>query len=122
MTTKLKQHFMLVSNLLFLGLISLLLASCSTLPSTLPSSLPSSLPSRFTAENIMKVYQGMSSDEILTLFGEPKSISANVCGREPNLWTCTTWEYGESTYDRASFTFSGEHDSLKLNNFKVDRD
>jgi hypothetical protein len=113
---------MLVSNLLFLGLISLLLASCSTLPSTLPSSLPSSLPSRFTAENIMKVYQGMSSDEILTLFGEPKSISVNVCGVAPNQWTCTTWEYGEFPYDSASFTFSGTHDSLKLNNFEVDRD
>ena len=110
MTTKLKQHFMLVSNLLFLGLISLLLASCST------------LPLRFTTENIMKVYQGMSSDEILTLFGEPKSISVNVCGVAPNQWTCTTWEYGEFPYDSASFTFSGTHDSLKLNNFEVDRD
>ena len=100
----------IVSNLFFLGLISLSLASCST------------LPSRFTTENIMKVYQGMSSDEILTLFGEPKSISVNVCGRAPDQWTCTTWEYGDSLYDHASFTFSGEHDSLILNNFEVDRD
>ena len=100
----------IVSNLLFLGLISLSLASCSTLPST------------FSTENIMKIHQGMSSDEILTLFGEPQSISVSVCGRAPNQWTCTTWEYGEFPYDSASFTFSGEHDSLKLNDFKVDRD
>ena len=58
----------IVSNLLFLGLISLSLASCSTLPST------------FSTENIMKIHQGMSSDEILTLFGEPQSISVSVCG------------------------------------------
>ncbi len=106
----------MVTTLFFLGLISLSLASCATLHST------STLPSTFSTENIMKIHQGMSSDEILTLFGKPKSISVSVCGRDPNQWTCTTWEYGEFPYDRASFTFSGEHDSLKLNDFKVDRD
>jgi hypothetical protein len=69
----------------------------------------------------MKLHQGMSSDEILTLFGEPKNITVRECGQPPNQWTCTTWEYGEFPNDRASFTFNGEHDSLKLNNFKVDR-
>ena len=93
----------------FLSLISLSLASCSTLPSA------------FSTENVMKVHQGMSSDEILMLFGKPKSISASVCGRPPDQWKCTTWEYGEFPYDRATFTFSGEHSSLELNNFKVDR-
>ena len=63
----------------------------------------------------------MSSDEILTLFGEPKNISASVCGEPPNQWNCTTWEYGESPYGHASFTFSGEHDALILNNFNIDR-
>ena len=70
----------------------------------------------------MKVHQGMSSDEILQLFGKPKSIRSAVCGRAPNQWTCTTWEYGEFPYDRASFTFSGEQGSYILNNFDVDRD
>jgi hypothetical protein len=96
--------------LAFLSLTILSLTSCTT------------LSSRFSTENIMKVHQGMSSEEILTLFGEPKNVSAAVCGRPPDQWTCTTWEYGEFPYARASFTFSGEHDSLKLNNFKVDRD
>lgn len=100
----------IVSNLLFLSLIPLLFASCST------------LPSGFTTENIMKVYQGMSSDEILVMFGEPKNIRVGVCGREPNQWNCTTWEYGDSLYDHASFTFSGAHDSLILNNFDVERE
>ena len=100
----------IVSSLLFLGLISLSLASCSALPST------------FSTENIMTIHQGMSSDEILTLFGEPKSIRVSVCGGLLNRWNCTTWEYGEFPYDHASFTFSGEHDSLILNNFDIDRD
>jgi hypothetical protein len=92
-----------------LGLMSLSLASCSGLPST------------FTTEKVMRVHQGMSSNEILTLFGEPKTISVNICGRPPDQWTCTTWRYGEFPYDRASFTFSGEHDTLLLNNFEVER-
>ena len=70
----------------------------------------------------MKVHQGMSSNEILKMFGEPKSVDVAVCGMPPNQWTCTTWEYGEFPYDRASFTFSGKHNSLQLNNFSVDRD
>jgi len=95
------------TTLCFLCFISISLSSCSTLPTT------------FTTENIMKVHQGMSSNEILSFFGKPKNISVSVCGTPPNQWTCTTWEYGEFPYDRASFTFSGEHDSLKLNNFKI---
>ena len=100
----------ILTILCFVSFISLSLSSCSTLPLT------------FSTENIMKVHQGMSSNEILTLFGKPKNIDVSVCGTPPNQWTCTTWKYGEFPYDRASFTFSGEHDSLILNNFSVDRD
>ncbi len=100
----------IITILCFVSLISLTLSSCSTLPGT------------FSTENIMKIHQGMSSDEILTLFGKPKNFSVSVCGKPPNQWTCTTWEYGEFPYDRASFTFSGKHDSLKLNDFNIDRD
>jgi len=99
--------------------ISLLLASCATIPT---STSKSALPSSFTTENIMKVHQGMRSNEILQLFGEPKNISSAVCGRVPNQWTCTTWEYGNSPYGRARFTFSGKHGSYVLNDFDVDRD
>jgi len=96
-------------------LTPLLLTSCETMST-------SALPSSFTTENVMKVHQGMSSDEILRVFGEPKSINSAVCGSIPNQWTCTTWEYSEFPYDRASFTFSGEHGSYILNNFDVHRD
>ena len=69
----------------------------------------------------MKLHQGMSSNEILALFGEPKNISVTVCGKSPNHWNCTTWEYGEIAHDWAIFVFSGKNNSLKLNNFNVDR-
>lgn len=101
------------TNLFFLGLISLSISSCSSVATS---------PSAFTNENIMKVHQGMKSDEILSLFGKPQNISVNVCGMPPNQWNCTTWEYEGFFEERASFTFAGEHDSLRLNNFSVDRE
>lgn len=98
------------TTLSFLSLVALSLSACSTLPTS------------FTTENLMKVHQGMSSDEILAMFGKPKNVNVAVCGMPPNQWTCTTWEYGEFPYETASFTFNGNHDSLRLNNFEVDRD
>lgn len=100
-----------LSTLSFLSFISFFLLSCSALPLS------------FSTKNIMKIHSGMSSDEILILFGKPKSISLAVCGsKSDNLWNCTTWKYGDFPYDHAKFTFSGEHGSYILNHFKVDRD
>ncbi len=82
-----------------------------------------SLPGEFNSENVSKIKQGMSSSEVLKMFGPPSSVSQSVCGAETKsgAWLCTTWKYGEFPYDRASFTFGGKHDSLLLNNFSVDR-
>lgn len=98
-------------KLIILPLILLFLSSCSTLPGT------------FTTEKVMKIHQGMSSDEIITMFGTPRNVSQSVCGSNTgHSWTCTTWEYGQFPYDRASFTFSGDNPKeLKLNNFSIDR-
>lgn len=83
----------------------------------------SNLPTSFNNENILKIKQGMSSKEILSMFGPPKNVAQAVCGSETGkTWTCTTWEYGKFPYDRASFTFGGDAPNLFLNNFKVDRD
>lgn len=82
-----------------------------------------SLPASFTTENILKVHQGMRSEKILKIFGLPKSVSQTVCGaKTDSTWNCTTWKYGDFPYASASFTFSGEHGSLILNNFKVDKE
>ena len=91
-------------------LMALPLLSCST------------LPTMFTNEKLMKVHQGMSSDEILALFGQPQDIDVRVCGMPPSQWTCTTWGYEVFPEGNASFTFAGKPDSLILNNFDVDRD
>lgn len=80
------------------------------------------LPMSFTTKKIMKVHQGMRSQEILKMFGNPRSVSQAVCGAATgHTWTCTTWEYGDN--GKASFTFRGDRpDSLILNDFKIDRD
>jgi hypothetical protein len=75
----------------------------------------------FTTENIMKVHQGMGSNEILEMFGAPKNVSQSVCGGAVGRpWNCTTWEYrGFLSDSRARFTFSGKSGSLILNDFDV---
>jgi|GEM_PF-1534885 hypothetical protein len=97
----------------------LFLSACETM--TLSNS---ALPASFTTDNIMKVHQGMTSKEIVGLFGKPKNVSQAVCGSDTGkAWTCTTWEYGKFPYGTARFTFSGNtSDSLILNDFKVDRE
>ena len=98
-------------RILLTALISVCLVSCSTLPVS------------FTTENIMKIHQGMTSQEILELFGEPRSISTAVCQPENGKpWNCTTWKYGEFPYDYASFTFSGERGYYILNHFNIERE
>ena len=99
------------TTLFILSLAPLSLPSCKTFPAT-----------TFTTENIMKVHVGMKSNEILAMFGQPQNISVSVCGKPPNQWTCTDWEYKGLFDERASFTFAGNHDSLVLNNFNVDRE
>jgi hypothetical protein len=78
--------------------------------------------SRFTTENIMKVHPGMSSKEILQMFGAPKNVSQSVCGASVGKpWTCTTSEYGAFPDDWATFTFAGDSRTSTLNNFDVHR-
>src|SRR5262245_37481377 len=71
--------------------------------------LPSTaVPSKVTNENIMKLRSGIGSNKILEMFGEPKNVSQSGCGAgHGRPWTCTTWEYEEGSYDRASFTLLG---------------
>lgn len=86
-------------------------------------SVTSALPRTFTTENILKIRQGMSSDEILSMFGPPKNVSSSICGGlVGEKWRCTTWEYGDFPYDRASFTFNDDNGSLLLNSFDIHRD
>lgn len=92
-------------KIFILLLMPLLLSACS--------GVQSNPQNGFTTENIMKIKRGMSSDEILGLFGEPNNVRVTEYD--------TTWEYGDYPIYRASFEFSGEHDSLKLDSFNIKR-
>jgi len=83
----------------------------------------STLPNTFTTENILKVQSGMSSNEVLKLFGAPKSVRQDICGSASgNPWECVTWKYGDILYDEATFTFSRKSkDVMILNNFDINR-
>ena len=99
------------------ALISLFLVSCETIST-------SAFTSTFTSEKVMKIHQGMTSEEIVELFGEPRSISTGICGAaHGQSWTCTTWNYGDfpSLHNNASFTFQGEHGHYRLNDFRIYR-
>ena len=74
-----------------------------------------------TNEQMMQIHQGMSSDEIISMFGQPNNVSVAVCGESPNNWNCTTWEYYLFPEGDASFTFGGDNGDLKLNNFDIDK-
>ena len=109
----------------FCCLLSFTMSSCVTTSATSSATTnkTSALPASFTTENILKVHQGMSSDEILKLFGKPKSVNSSICGGlRGKSWQCTTWKYGKFPNDNASFTFSGTHGSYKLNDFDINRD
>jgi hypothetical protein len=71
---------------------------------------------------MMKVHPGMSSRDILKMFGTPRNVSQEICGgATKTAWTCTTWNYGSWGEGWASFTFSGDTpDKLILNNFDID--
>lgn len=80
---------------------------------------PSDWTINLNSENMLKIKIGMSSGEILKIFGPPRNISKQVCGAL-NRWTCTTWEYGDIIEDWATFTFSGEKKMI-LNDFQIKR-
>lgn len=80
------------------------------------------LPETFTTPNIMTVLPGMTSDEILERFGNPKNVRQDVCGEGKGTWTCVTWEYGKPPYDTARFTFDGRKKPMTLNDFDIDRE
>ena len=85
--------------------------------------LTACLPPAFTTENILAVKAGMTSVEVMDMFGRPHSVSSTMCGvdvGEP--WQCTTWEYGsflEGSY--ASFTFAHKRSTLVPNHYNIDR-
>ena len=80
--------------------------------------LSSCYTSRFTSDNAMKLKVGMTSSEVVAIFGKPMKTSAMTCGSgTPNPWSCIIWHYGDFT---PMFTFQqGEDGVLYLNSWNM---
>lgn len=101
-------------------IFGLLFTSCSSLET---GSSTRYLPDTFTTENLLSTYMGMTSDEVLGLYGEPKNINQSMCGSdtEGGAWSCTTWEYGRFPYDRARIVFNSNDEIMTINHFNITR-
>lgn len=71
----------------------------------------------------MKVKTGMSGDEIISMFGNPKAVRSTTCGGKTfGSWQCVIWSYDSGRYSRSYFYFQKTGGELVLNNFDIDRD
>ncbi len=51
---------------------------------------------RFTSDNMMKLKAGMTSNEVIQVFGKPMKTSGTTCGSATDKpWQCIIWYYGE---------------------------
>ena len=85
----------------------------------------------FTSTNVMKLRIGMTTTEVVALFGAPDRIERSTCGgKTPSgPWPCIMWEYDvEQSYDGGlatmktnTVTFDANFDPPKLNNWTIER-
>jgi hypothetical protein len=80
--------------------------------------LSSCYASKFTSDNVMKLKIGMTSSEVINIFGKPLKTSATTCGASTsNPWPCIVWFYGDVT---PMFIFTQENDGvLYLNSWNM---
>jgi hypothetical protein len=80
--------------------------------------LSSCYVSKFTSDNVMKLKVGMTSSEVVNIFGKPLKTSATTCGSSTSRpWSCIIWYYGNIT---PMFTFQqGEDGVLYLNSWII---
>lgn len=76
----------------------------------------------FTQENILKLRPGMSSEEVIAIFGMPIKTEAATCGQAfGKPWLCITWYYDRTDFLYAKrLTFhEGENQRLYLNSWQM---
>ena len=72
---------------------------------------------KFTSDNVMKLRVGMTSDEVIEIFGKPMSTKATTCGTSTgDPWGCILWYYGEY---KPYFIFSEIGGVLFLNSWET---
>ena len=80
--------------------------------------LSSCYASKFTSDNVLKLRVGMTSNEVIEIFGKPIKTEATTCGSATGKpWGCIFWYYGDYV---PYFVFSQEADGvLYLNSWKT---
>jgi hypothetical protein len=74
-------------------------------------------PTSFSRENIVKLRVGMTSEEVVEIFGLPLKTEANVCGETTaSPWTCITWWYNSKSLAQSTrMVFEVHNETLYLN-------
>jgi hypothetical protein len=72
-------------------------------------------------KNIMKLKDGMSSDEIIKMFGSPHKVRDTTCGGN-SPWNCIIWQYeDEWSGKEATFYFRKENGKKVLNSYDIEK-
>jgi hypothetical protein len=105
------KSFSKTNILIKISIISLLLLSSCYSLQPIPAS-------KFTPDNALKLKVGMTSTEVIAIFGKPMKTSATTCGSATDKpWSCIIWHYGEFT---PMLTFEqGPDDVLYLNSWMM---
>ena len=71
----------------------------------------------FSRENIVKLRVGMTSEEVVQIFGLPLKTEADVCGETTaSPWTCITWWYNSKSLAQSTrMVFEVHNETLYLN-------
>lgn len=85
----------------------------------------------FTGANVMGLKVGLTTDEVVSVFGKPTRIRSLTCGgaTQRGEWSCLVWEYDvEESYDGSittmktnTFTFNSEFNPPRLNDWKIEK-
>jgi hypothetical protein len=66
----------------------------------------------------MKLKVGMTSNEVIEIFGKPMKTGANTCGSSTSKpWTCIIWYYGD--YTPSLYFQQGADGILYLNSWNM---
>ena len=85
----------------------------------------------FTGANVMGLKVGLTTDEIVSVFGKPTRVKSLTCGgaTQRGEWSCLIWEYDvEESYDgfittkkTNTFRFNGEFNPPRLNDWQIEK-
>lgn len=84
----------------------------------------------FTSDNVLTLKVGMTTTQIVALFGPPDRTRSTTCGTQtPSPWQCLIWEYElgphpqgryKSTANTNRLTFESSYTPPRLNSWDID--